>query len=115
MKKTSHLERVVVKSLNNLGLTFETQRDDLPGTPDIVFEQEKVVVFVHGCYWHNHNCINKTNGNRLQQERDLYVTKKLKELGYSVEILWECDLRKSFNSKIEHVVKIIQSRKKHGP
>ncbi len=75
----------------------------LPGSPDVVFGPAKLVVFVHGCYWHScptctRNRIPKTNaaywqakfaGNRKRDERNLV---KLEAEGWRILVLWECEL-----------------------
>lgn len=72
------------------------------GKPDIVFPRQKVVIFVHGCFWHKHGCKNsvtpKTNTyfwrNKLNQniKRDKAVKDKLKKEGWKVLIVWECEI-----------------------
>ena len=47
-------ERALHEALTQLGLSFEKNQRDLPGSPDIVFPKEKVAIFVHGCFWHQH-------------------------------------------------------------
>lgn len=75
----------------------------LHGKPDIVFLQYKIAVFVHGCYWHGHGCkvdhISKSNTEfwnkkiTVNKERDNGIQKLLKEEGWKVFIIWECDVR----------------------
>ena len=72
------------------------------GKPDFVFPKTKQVVFVDGCFWHGHNCRNtkpKDNENywtqkiKRNKQRDKEVTKHLKQNGWTVTRLWECDLK----------------------
>src|SRR5580658_5323190 len=95
---------LVVRSLaHRLGYRFRLHRRDLPGRPDLVFPSKRKVIFVHGCFWHQHRgCVDgrlpKTNtrywrpklkGNVL---RDLDSRAKLRSLGWQVFTVWECEL-----------------------
>lgn len=96
-------EVAVRKMLHSLGYRFRLHRKDLPGTPDIVFPRKKKVVFVHGCYWHGHEC----NKGRLpkskldywqpkiarNRERDAEKSRLLEDLGWEVLTVWQCELR----------------------
>lgn len=97
-------EKVVRSLLYNMGYRFRLQKKDLPGKPDIVLAKYRTVIFVHGCYWHRHNCPNgqripksrlefwlpKLEGNR---ERDIKNQSLLREQGWNVLVIWECQLR----------------------
>jgi len=83
------------------GLRFRIHRRDLPGTPDLVFPRWKLVVFVHGCFWHRHPGCSKASVPKSRVEfwqakfnqnitRDQKNTEALRDLGYRVEIIWEC-------------------------
>ncbi|MBX6763924.1 MAG: DNA mismatch endonuclease Vsr [Rubrobacteraceae bacterium] len=95
-------ERTVRSLLHRLGYRFRLHRKDLPGKPDIVLPRYKTVIFVHGCFWHGHDCpkgrLPKTNGefwsNKIarNRQRDLEHEKALKQLGWSVLTVWECQL-----------------------
>jgi DNA mismatch endonuclease, patch repair protein len=97
-------ELAVRSLLHRLGYRFRLQRRDLPGTPDIVMPARKVVVFVHGCFWHGHWCKRtkmpksrvdywneKIEGNR---RRDVRKRRKLRSLGWKVVVVWECELKR---------------------
>lgn len=97
-------EMVVRRMAHSLGLRYRLHRKDLPGKPDLVFPCHKAVVFVHGCFWHRHaGCHNCTNpGTRPEfwaakfaanVERDARCERQLRELGWRVEIIWECETR----------------------
>lgn len=97
-------ERRVRSLLHRLGFRFRVQRKDLPGTPDIVLPKYKTVIFVHGCFWHRHaGCKRATtpanNAEYWQKKfarnlaRDARVQQELKESGWQVIIVWECELR----------------------
>jgi DNA mismatch endonuclease (patch repair protein) len=95
-------EMILRKWLWANGFRFRLHRKDLPGKPDIVFPGRRKVIFVHGCFWHKHDCRQfswpKTNAvfwkNKIQKnvERDLRNQELLKSLGWRVLVVWECTL-----------------------
>ena len=98
-------ELVVRRLLHSLGYRFRLHRADIPGKPDIVFPSKKRVIFVHGCFWHQHSCklgrvpkgnqsywIPKLSRNVL---RDKEVRRRLRALGWRVLAVWECQVKKS--------------------
>jgi len=93
----------VASYLSSKSLKFKTNVGELPGRPDIVFFRRKVVVFVHGCFWHGHRgCerakLPKTNKKTwaskisVNLRRDRRVTLQLRRAGWSVLTVWECKL-----------------------
>ena len=96
-------ERAVRSILHGLGLRFRLHQRELPGTPDIVLVRHETVVFVHGCFWHSHDCkrggVPSTRPDfwlpKLQRnhECDRASVASLRELGWRVLIVWECELR----------------------
>lgn len=87
-----------------MGLRYRLHRRDLPGSPDLVFPKYRLCLFVHGCFWHRHtNCkyayTPKTNLDfwlpKLQRnvERDRETSEALRELGWQVAIIWECETK----------------------
>ena len=93
-------------ALWRLGFRYKVNNRSLPGTPDIVFPKYRSVIFVHGCFWHGHkDCKNytvpKTNTEfwvakvARNQVRDQEVWRKLEAKGWSVIIVWECQLKKA--------------------
>jgi len=99
-------EEIVRRYLFSRGLRYRKNDKRLPGKPDLVFQKYRTVVFVHGCFWHKHiGCRyftlpetnfdfwdNKLDGNRLRDERD--VT-RLREDGWRVIVVWECEMKKA--------------------
>jgi DNA mismatch endonuclease (patch repair protein) len=97
-------EMAVRQFLHRLGYRFRLHRKDLPGTPDLVFPRLKKVVFVHGCFWHGHNC---ARGNRIpksnrdywlakisrNRERDKLNRALLQAQGWGIYIAWECQIK----------------------
>lgn len=93
-----------VRSLLHLmGYRFRLHRKDLPGTPDIVLPGRRTVVFVHGCFWHGHECrADKMPKSRTEywgpkidanRSRDIRKRRELRKLGWRVLVIWECDLK----------------------
>jgi DNA mismatch endonuclease (patch repair protein) len=89
--------------LHAAGYRFRLHRRDLPGTPDIVMPGRKAVVFVHGCFWHGHDCkagrAPATNTEFWEtkiaknRRRDEIAVTRLEELGWKPVQVWECELR----------------------
>lgn len=98
-------EMLVRKWLFSRGYRYRLHNKDLPGNPDIVMKSHNKIIFVHGCFWHSHSCPRGKNvpaSNleywvpKLQRnaERDKLSLKSLKQMGWKVLIIWECDLKK---------------------
>lgn len=96
-------EMLIRRGLHARGLRFRLHSRDLPGRPDIVLPSRKAVLFVHGCFWHGHDCPlfrmpatrpdfwrEKIAANRL---RDAAAVAALSGLGWRVGVVWECALR----------------------
>jgi DNA mismatch endonuclease (patch repair protein) len=92
------------KKLFALGLRYRLNVKTLPGKPDIVFAKHKTVVFVHGCFWHGHNCKRgrrkpKQNAEYWREKiarnkvRDKSCAAALKKLGWRVVTVWECEIK----------------------
>lgn len=89
--------------LHAAGYRFRLHRRDLPGTPDIVMPGRRTAVFVHGCFWHGHNCkagrLPATNTEFWETKvaknklRDEAASSKLADLGWTVVQVWECQMR----------------------
>lgn len=97
-------EFAVRRFLHKLGLRYRLHVNNLPGKPDLVFSKYKTVVFVHGCFWHQHqNCKFATKPktraefweSKLSQNssRDRENEKQLINSGWNVIVVWECQLR----------------------
>jgi len=106
--KDTGLEIRVRKLIHKMGFRYRLQRKDLPGVPDISFPGLKKVIFIHGCFWHGHDCrqgmkrpksnesywLPKLDRNKL---RDSLNLAKLNELGWKVLVVWECQAKKDEN------------------
>ncbi len=96
-------ELIIRKGLHARGFRYRLHDRRLPGRPDLVFPARRAVVFVHGCFWHGHDCplfvmpktrtefwSDKIAGNRT---RDEAVINALQESGWRTGIVWECALK----------------------
>lgn len=98
-------ERIVRSLLHRMGYRFRLHRKDLPGRPDIVLPGRRVVILVHGCYWHRHSGCRfaytpKSNlafwQAKFQENvnRDHRQVNHLRELGWEVITVWECETKR---------------------
>jgi DNA mismatch endonuclease (patch repair protein) len=97
-------EMAVRSMAHRMGLRFRLYRKDLPGKPDLVFPRLHKVIFVHGCFWHGHDCLRarrpKTNVEYWSRKiarnhsRDVVNSAKLMKLGWMAGVIWECELKK---------------------
>jgi DNA mismatch endonuclease (patch repair protein) len=90
--KNTYPELIAQKIFNELGITYSKHVKDLPGTPDIVIEEFKIAIFVHGCFWHKHSCQEITKEDESIVLKDIEVINETITKGYKPIILWECDL-----------------------
>lgn len=106
--KDTKPELLVRQVLHRIGLRFRLHVKELPGSPDLVFPRFKTVIFVHGCFWHQHDCsafkmpssrhefwTEKLNKNRA---RDLAQVNNLLGKGWRVGIVWECSIKAAAKS-----------------
>lgn len=95
-------EQRVRRYLHASGLRFARTSWGLPGTPDIVLPHRSAVVFVHGCFWHGHDCPHgavQAKSNKAywaskiadNRARDRRKARALRDLGWIVEVIWECE------------------------
>jgi DNA mismatch endonuclease, patch repair protein len=97
-------ERAVRKLLSARGYRYRLQRKDLPGHPDIAFPGRRAAIFVHGCFWHGHDCkrgarMPKANAaywrGKIERNaaRDVKTKTALETLGWRSLIVWECEIK----------------------
>jgi DNA mismatch endonuclease (patch repair protein) len=102
--KNTEPEMVVRRLLHSLGYRYRLHAKDLPGKPDIVFLRRKKVIFVHGCFWHQHEGCRGGRAPATRQgywapklhrniERDAENMSKLLAMGWDVCVVWECELK----------------------
>lgn len=109
-------EIIVRKALHKLGLRFRIHVKSMPGSPDILLPKYRLVIFVHGCFWHRHpGCkYSSTPRSRLDYwlpkfqaniDRDARFELQLKELGWNVEVIWECETKngEALNSRLKEI------------
>lgn len=115
--RDTKLELRLRSALHRGGLRFRVNVRGLPGTPDIVFTKRRLIVFVHGCFWHRHDCANgratpKTNAEFWAGKfadnvaRDVHIADVLKARGWRVIVVWECQL--VTDTGLDHTVELIR-------
>ncbi len=97
-------ELAVRRLVYAMGYRYRLHRKDLPGKPDLVFSRLRKVVFVHGCFWHGHDCI---RGARMPKANQAYWQSKIRRNSlrdanhiaalqsqrWRVKVIWECELK----------------------
>jgi len=102
--KNTSPEMAVRRLIRDLGFGYRLHDKTLPGKPDLVFKGRKKVIFIHGCFWHQHSgCkishIPKSNHEywapKLQktQLRDKEYLRELEASGWQVLTIWECEVK----------------------
>ncbi|BBU60505.1 hypothetical protein MSC49_04400 [Methylosinus sp. C49] len=97
-------EKQVRALLRGFAPHYRLHREDVPGKPDIAYVGRKRAIFVHGCFWHGHDCARgartpKTNADYWRAKiarnraRDIAHQEKLASLGWRALIVWECELK----------------------
>ena len=97
-------ERLVRRLLTDMGVRYRLHRKDLPGRPDLALGPRRLAIFVHGCFWHGHDCprgARKPKQNAAYWEakiarnrtRDASNVEALEASGWRALILWECELK----------------------
>lgn len=112
--KNTKPEITIRKALHKKGFRFRLHSSKLPGTPDLVFQKYKTVIFTHGCFWHNHDCVlfkwpssrpdfwkNKLSRNKIKDRKSL---EKLLEQNWRVLVIWECAFKGPEKLSLEEVV-----------
>ena len=122
--KNTQPELLVRKALHKLGFRYRIHYP-LPGKPDIIFPPKKVAVFIHGCFWHGHGCEfdHKPKSHKLfwsskitkNKERDSKNYKELKDKGWLVVTVWECDIKKKLNNAVCLIIKELKKKRVSNP
>jgi DNA mismatch endonuclease, patch repair protein len=99
-QKATRPELLVRRSLSLLGQRYRLDNRDLEGSPDIANRRQGWVIFVHGCFWHRHDCKASSTPTRNREfweakfrrnvERDRLASEALRARGFSVIVIWEC-------------------------
>lgn len=116
--KNTGPEILVRKFLHEQGFRYRIQRRDLPGRPDIVLPKHSAVVFVHGCFWHGHNChLFKVPATRTEWWREKIETNRARDdraigtllnLGWRVMIVWECAIKGRTRRDRDEIVEMMK-------
>ncbi|MFD1094884.1 very short patch repair endonuclease [Salegentibacter chungangensis] len=122
--KETKPEILVRSYLFREGFRFRKNDKRYPGKPDIFLPKYKTAVFVHGCFWHRHNCKKgklpkknrefwekKINDNVLRDKKNI---KALEELGLKVIVLWQCELRNK-DLKKQNLLRLVEMIKSNLP
>ncbi len=117
--KNTNPEIVIRRGLFKRGHRYRLHDSRLPGKPDLVFRKHGAVIFVHGCFWHRHDCSlfkwpstnsdfwrKKISGNRAL---DLRVVTELRKRGWRVLTLWECAIKRAGPDEIVSVIEKVHS------
>lgn len=112
--KNTQPEIAIRKALYGKGYRYRLHAKDLPGKPDLVFPKYRTVIFVHGCFWHRHNCHlfkwpstrrefweEKITGNA---NRDILHRTRLVEAGWKIVIIWECAMKGKHRLPLEEIL-----------
>lgn len=101
--KDTKPEILVRKFLFSKGFRYRKNDKRYPGKPDIVLPKYKTVVFIHGCFWHGHNCkkanLPETNKDFWQNKisstikRDQITQSELNDMGWHVIVIWQCEIK----------------------
>jgi DNA mismatch endonuclease (patch repair protein) len=119
--KNTKPEMLVRKFLFANGFRYRLHDKKLPGRPDLVLHKYKTVIFIHGCFWHGHEgcrffAVPKTRMEWWLKKistninNDSVSVFKLRETGWKVLTIWECDLRKNtVNITLDNLLKEFQT------
>ncbi len=107
-------ELLIRRALHAKGFRYRLHDRKLPGRPDLVFPKYRAVIFIHGCFWHGHDChLFKWPSTRKEfwkakiernRERDDSAIRKLQENGWRVLIVWECSLKGARREPLQRVL-----------
>ncbi len=113
-------EMIVRRLVHKLGFRYRLHDKKLPGHPDLVFKFRKKVVFVHGCFWHRHNCRQGRSVPKVRTDfwkskfeanktRDRNNMRKLKKAGWDVLVVWGCETHPSKRDRLStRLVKFLE-------
>jgi len=118
--KDTNPEKAVRSALYKKGYRFRLHRRDLPGTPDIVLFRYKTVIFVHGCFWHQHGCRHTSTPKTRKaywnekfasnDKRDKKNTAELRRNGWKVVVVWECEIRDDIDKVAKRLDRALKRR-----
>jgi len=102
--KDTKPEIIVRRLVHGLGFRYRLHKKELPGKPDLVFSKGRKLICVHGCFWHQHDGCKSSHIPKSRQDywepklnrtvfRDRKNQAKLRELGWDILVIWECEVR----------------------
>lgn len=122
--KNTRPEIVIRKALHRQGFRFRLHEKSLPGKPDLVLPKYRAVIFVHGCFWHGHDCHlfkwpssrpdfwrTKIEGNKANDEKALQA---LRQDGWRSLTIWECALKGKTKKPLDEVIETASEWLKSG-
>lgn len=114
-------ELAVRRTLHRLGYRFRLHRRDLPGKPDVVLPRHRTIFLIHGCFWHRHPGCRFAYSPKSRVDfwegkfqrnvaRDRKVEQELREQGWTVQVVWECETRDpaALETKLRHLLGVPQ-------
>ncbi len=110
-KNNKSTELKLIKIFKEYGITGWRRNYNVKGHPDFVFLNKKTAVFVHGCFWHGHQCLNRvsednneywTNKIKRNKNRDKKINNIFKLRGWIVVRFWECELKQKNKKKLQN-------------
>ena len=104
-------EMTVRRLVHSMGYRYRLHRKDLPGKPDLAFISRRKAIFVHGCFWHGHDCPRgarepKTNRDywipkiARTRERDAATIERLLKMDWEALVIWECEINPSLPGRL---------------
>jgi len=119
LSKNTGIEKKVRKMLTAMGYHYRLHVKELPGKPDIVLRKYNAAIFVHGCFWHLHSkcrdgTIPKTRSKYWREKlinnkkRDRKHIDKLRDQGWKVIVLWECEIERQSEKVIKKLQKFLE-------
>jgi len=116
--KNTKPEMLIRKWLWAQGYRYRLHEKSLPGSPDIVFVQQRKVIFVHGCFWHKHDCScfhwpetnenfwkKKIKENYLRDQRNYQI---LIAEGWEYLVIWTCEIKKELSQILDKLVEFLR-------
>lgn len=114
--KDTYPELKIRSALHKLGFRYKLHDKKLPGKPDLVFPKYNAVIFIHGCFWHLHDCHlfkwpltrpafwrEKLTGNKKRDKKTMVI---LKENDWRILTIWECAIKGKFRLPLEEIIKL---------
>lgn len=117
-QKDTKSEITLRKALHSMGFRYVINDNRLPGSPDLVLPKYNAAIFVHGCFWHRHGCKYSTMPKTRREfweekfetnkKRDRRKISELRERGWRVKVVWECQLRGTRNQVLKQVSSVTE-------